>query len=92
MGWEPDGSGFDWDNKKHPNVSIGEISFSLPFVVPTDDDEDSEMIATTADMAPASRAQLEKLIQKVESLLNDYRILLAVAIAVAILAATRFGW
>ena len=90
-GWEPDGSGIDWNNKEHPSALIAELRFSLPFVMPADD-EDREVIEYTADTAPASRTQLDQLIQRVDALRNDVRVLLTVVVVVGLIIVARFVW
>lgn len=32
MGWEPDGSGLDWNNKEHPVLEVVAAQFSFPLI------------------------------------------------------------
>jgi hypothetical protein len=89
-GWEPDGSGLDWDNKEHDHVPVGEIRFSFPLALrnePSEYDSDHELIA---DVEPASRAQIERLVQGVDALRKDAKTIAGVIGFVAVLLVGRF--
>jgi hypothetical protein len=68
LGWEPDGSGKDWDNKANPNLLITQASFVLPLSMQaTDVAEDAESGEPTLNDFPPTRAQLAELISKVDA-------------------------
>lgn len=54
-GWEPDGSGFDWNNKEYRRAPIAGISFNLPLVLREGVDEFDEDGAMIAGIARANR-------------------------------------
>jgi hypothetical protein len=59
MGWEPDGSGTEWDNKEHRNVLIYSLTLSVPLVgEPPNAAENDPVDEHAAEMLPPLRAQL----------------------------------
>jgi len=92
MGWEPDGSGFEWDNKTHPGLAIAEIGFILPLVLPAAADDYDLDEAVVVAAAPASHAQMGQLIQKVDKLQELTKQLLWVVAVFAVLLLVRSAW
>jgi len=68
IGWEPDGSGVDWDNKKEPYLPIKEISFSVPLVAPPDEKDDDSQEEQPSTSLPPSKAQLDQIASKLDQL------------------------
>ncbi len=86
---ERDGSGMEWDNVNAPKVPVSEVTFTVPFVVPTDQDDLEQKLLP--DLAPPTRAQLDQLMQQLtqqfESLSAEIAKVRAwVPIAIAVLA------
>lgn len=68
-GWEPDGSGVDWDNKQFPNVPIRFLSVGLPLVLsPEEIAEMREDDLPNVQELPPTREQIEQLGARVDSI------------------------
>lgn len=68
-GWEPDGSGRDWDNKEHPSVEIAWFRFDYPLNKPEQDDGDTgHAEVVVVPEPPLTSAQFSQGIEKLLAL------------------------
>lgn len=70
-GWEPDGSGKEWNNKERPHLVITKAYFATVLAIDaTDVDEDDAIELSNTDNLPATRAQaaqIHKLLVRIAS-------------------------
>jgi hypothetical protein len=67
-GWEPDGSGVEWDNKNSPHLRVREALFRLSFVMAENDAEKQSDNRQREAELPASRSQADQLLAHVQSI------------------------
>jgi hypothetical protein len=63
--WRPDGSGKKWDNKASPRLPVNSVRFSVPLVCISDDDSSERHVSESA--MPATRLQMDQLMQRLDS-------------------------
>ena len=68
--WQPDGSGKKWDNKTSPRLPVNSIRFSVP-LVPYAEEDGSER-RTSENSMPATRLQVDQLIQHLDSHSSEF--------------------
>ncbi len=81
LGWEPDGSGLDWDNASHPRLPVEELSVQVPILVRAEEG------AHQSNQSTPLYDQIATLVREIQVLRRDVR---AVAIAVAFIAGILF--
>jgi hypothetical protein len=79
MGWEPDGSGKEWDNRAHPSLDIGWWRFEIA-LSPSEDATEEKPAA-----APVTHGQVALLHRTVVSLTTAAWVVAAAAVAVLVL-------
>ena len=69
-GWEPDGSGKDWDNKEKPQLAVICISIVLPLAGSPGASEEMQGDADSAALEelPPTRAQMSQVMKNLEQL------------------------
>ena len=68
--WQPDGSGKKWDNKALPRLAVSSMRFSVPLVVSHADD-DSAQRGVTENGMPATRQQLDQLMDRLDKVSSE---------------------
>ncbi|MCW5576762.1 MAG: hypothetical protein KIT13_11770 [Burkholderiales bacterium] len=71
IGWEPDGSGKEWDNKDHPNLPIISVSMDVYLGVdPSSVEESADFGEPALDDFPPTRAQIVSLENQMRQISN----------------------
>jgi hypothetical protein len=58
IGWEPDGSGLDWDNVAHPKIPVIWCTFTSELGVPLPEPDDDGKQPAPEDLLPPTRADV----------------------------------
>lgn len=80
FGWEPDGSGLDWDNEEQPRVLISKIDFVLNYVSYVSAEEDDCYDEVISNPEPPTRAQLDALLKKTDDLQKHLRWIVSIGV------------
>lgn len=73
IGWEPDGSGLEWDNKTSPILTATSAEFVVPMAIParTEDDFDGSQ---AEDVLPLTRSDMNRLPEQFERFVQELRL------------------
>lgn len=83
-GWEPDGSGLEWDNENHKLLAVSNLSMALPYISLADPDAFEEKVAELP-IAP-TKGQIDILIKRIEEFKTYLGWFIAIGVFIAIVS------
>lgn len=73
IGWEPDGSGREWDNKTSPRLTATSAEFVVPMAIPARPEDDFDG-SQAEDVLPLTRSDMNRLPEQFERFTQELRL------------------